>query len=189
MLTLTRTLHDGTQYVTDDGSPDTRYVVWQDDNAKNPAENWDGIAYAVYSQPHGTEPSADEYDGTMRAFLTRYDLTGDDADALVFARRYAAAYGLTESIDTFSVTGYSQGDWQEIVIVTPAESDPRSYYEEYVAWFRGSVYVVMQETLTVCDHGTEHWEPVTDQGIDSLVLGGIYADDAESAVSAYLDQA
>ncbi len=44
----------------------------------------------------------------------------------------------------------------------------------------------MAEYGEECDTGTMHWDTVNDQGVESLAIGGIFADSIEDAVTQYL---
>lgn len=193
----TVTLHDGTAIVTREDAPDTRFIVWQDETADDPRHEWDDVQLGAYCAGYRTV--ADLRDeraagtGTMAAFLRVYGETGDDARALRVAQRYARALEPGVTVETSSHAGYSQSEWADLVIVCPVGDDSSSYVEEWSRWARGDVYAVMRETFTECEnpntcHGDDgdHWQPITDQGVDSLVVGGIYADDPEDAVMHYV---
>ena len=192
-------LADGTAILTDDNEPNTRYIVWQDTDAEDPRDWNESAQTLIYNAPrhHGiddTSESAAE-SATMRAFLRRYDETGDDTDALAFAQRFTRVWDLSERIDTATVCGYSRSDWADVVCVTTGDTEPADYIDVFRQYFAGDVYAVMLETFTECEspddcHGdTEsHWSPTTEQGIDSITLGNIYAENAEDAVRQYLEQ-
>lgn len=190
--------HDGTATVTDPATPHARFVVWQDTDAEDPRA-WQDDASAqtlIYSANRGSSPDStdDAASPVMAAFMQHYTEHGDADAALILARRYARIWSPGWKIDTYSARGYSQGDWWDLVTVTgPDAGDPSDYSQEWEQWARGDVYSVMRETFMPCEtpdtcHGDEesHWWSVTDQGIESLVIGGIYADDAEDAVAQYL---
>lgn len=190
-LTLSHTDYDGTAYILNDEEPNTRYAVWQDLDADDPRTWDDTVTIHRYNAAsiYGDTDDTDDTTGALAAFLRYYDETGDNARALNMARRYARAFNTGETIETHTIRGYSQSDWVDVVAVTTDEHAAQNL-SSYVSTFRmylyGDVWTVMLETMTTCDHGTEHWDPVTDQGIDSQIVGGIYADDAESAVTEYL---
>ena len=121
------------------------------------------------------------------------DQHGDDTLALLVTQRYARIIlGWTteranESIDTKTARGYSQSEWWDILIVRYDHGGALALGDVWEQWARGDVWCVMLETSTECDKGETHWEAVTDQGIDSMVVGGIYADSAEDAVIDYLE--
>lgn len=183
-------LHDGTVIVTSDDDATTRYVVWQDDAAHCDSPNgWAGATAYVYST--SSHSTADDADDTLsEVFFRVYGEHGDDALALAVTRRYArVTLGWAEAeaearIVTYSARGYSQSDWWDILSI-----DPRGYAEDHAhtweQWARGDVFAVMAEERIECAseecHGDDdaHWEP-------GDACGGIYADDAEDAVSHYL---
>lgn len=183
--------------VTDDAEPDTRYIVMHDADTESPTHwgNFDVYVYRASYRSNTDESCADE-SLIARAFFTRYELEHDEHDALRFARRWATIYGgmtteqANERITTHSARGYSQSDWWDILVISDdsdAEQDARTWEQ----WARGDVYFVYPESRAECEHpeychshnDDDHWsrEPLDYKGI-----GGIYADDAESAVMQYL---
>ena len=187
----TEYLHDGTTHVYDDtADTPTRYVVWQDFDSDLPATWNSDDTIMVYN----TSPRSGRDDATCElseVFARSYD-THDADKALTITRRYARVYlGWSKeraegAIVTYSARGYSQGDWWDILAITWDVEYAESLAEEWEQWARGDVWSVMAEYGTECDASTMHWSTVNDQGIDSDVIGGIYADSAEDAISHYL---
>ena len=187
----TEYLHDGTAHVYDDtADTPTRYVVWQDTDTESPA-NWNSDdTIMVYS----TSPRSRRDKATCElseVFERAFDM--HDADkALDITRRYArVCLGWSKeraegAIVTYFACGYVQGDWWDILAITYVGEFAESLAKEWEQWARGDVYCVMAEYGTECDKGDLHWDTVNDQGIDSDVIGGIYADSAEGAVTQYL---
>ena len=198
MTLATEYTHNGSYIVTDYDAPDSRFIVWQDDDAEDPRswqddETVQTLTYAASSRGR-SDGAGDTATPLMRAFFRHYDETGDDAAALTFTQRFARAYAPGWQIATYSASGYSQSDWWEVVTVTaPDAGEPDGYSATWEQWARGDVFNVMRETFTPCEtpdtcHAGEddHWTPTTDTGADSLIVGGIYADDAEDVVLQYL---
>ena len=187
----TEYLNDGTVHLYDDtADTPTRYVVWQDTDAESPA-NWNSDnTIMVYN----TSPRCGRDKATCElseVFERAYDM--HDADkALTITRRYArVCLGWDReraegAIVTYSARGYSQSDWWDILTITYEGEYAEPLAEEWGQWARGDVYCVMAEYGTECDAGTMHWDTVNDQGIDSDVIGGIYADSAEDTIAHYL---
>ena len=184
-------LADGTVIVTDSDTPNTRYVVWQDDGAESPTEWDDDSEVMVYRTAYNgrVDAPADELATVFQRVLDQHN---DDTLALLVTQRYAriilgwSPARANGSIDTKTARGYSQSAWWDILIVRYDHGDALALGDVWEQWARGDVWCVMLETSTVCDKGDTHWDAVTDQGIDSTVLGGIYADSAEDAVTTYL---
>lgn len=187
----TEHLHDGTAHVYDDtADTPTRYVVWQDTDAESPA-NWnsdDTIMIYNTSPRSGSDKATCEL---SEVFARAYD-THDADKALDITRRYArVCIGWTReraegAIVTYSARGHSQSAWWDILAITWEGEYAESLAKEWEQWARGDVYCVMAEYGTVCEQGETHWNTVNDQGIDSEVVSGIYADSAEDAMSKYL---
>ena len=181
-----------TAIVTDDETPNVRYVVWQDTDSDDPRDWSDTteaqtlVYRAAYRTGNADADASSAATGTMAAFIHAYDATGDATKALRAATLYAAMFEPDYSVETYSATGYTQGEWWELVsVVKDGYGTPKDHAETFEQWTRGDVWCVMEETLTECDnpencHGDEesHW-----QAGDSL--GGIYADDPEDAAREY----
>lgn len=187
----TEYLPDGTAHIYDDtADTPTRYVVWQDTDTESPA-NWNSDdTIMVYN----TSPRSGRDEATCelsKVFARAHD-THDADKAIAITRRYAriilgwSPARANESIVTYSARGYSQGNWWDILAITYEDEYAESLAKEWEQRARGDVWCVMLETSTVCDKGDTHWDAVTDQGIDSMVISGIYADSAEDAVGEYL---
>ena len=185
-------LHDGTAHVYDDtADTPTRYVVWQDTDSESPATwNHDNTIMVYNTSPRsGRDKATCEL---SEVFHRVYDEHGDDELALEVTRRYArVCLGWVReraegAIMTYSARGYSQSDWWDILAITWEGEYAESLAEQWEQWARGDVWSVMAEYGTVCEQGETHWDTVSDQGIESLHIGGIYADNAEEAASEYL---
>lgn len=187
----TKDLADGTVIVTDSDTLNTRYVVWQDEGPESPAERDDDSEVMVYGTAYNgrVDAPADELATVFQRVLDQHD---DDTLALLVTQRYAriilgwSPARANGSIYTKTARGYSQSAWWDILAITYEGEYAKSLAGEWEQWARGDVWCVMLETSTVCDKGDTHWDAVTDQGIDSMVFGGIYADSAEDAVTEYL---
>ena len=187
MLLETETMRYGEVIVTDTERSDVRYTVERDDVCESPNEWGSGHVY-VYRTAYLGSGSDIPDDELSRVFFEALDRHDDDI-ALEVTRRYARVFlGMTEGeaaarIDTYSMRGYSQSDWWEVLSIVP-DGSAIDYAHIWEQWARGDVYVVTEETRIPCDspkcHGDEesHWKVA-----DSLC--GIYADDAEGAVLEY----
>lgn len=89
-----------------------------------------------------------------------------------------------------SLTGYSQGDWADVIIYTPndQESDLESVAECLKDWFRGDVYAMALEELHVYTEAEtgrtiEQWE-ITDS-VGAITLSKNYT--LENAMNDYWD--
>ena len=190
MLFENETMHYGEVIVTDSERTDVRYIVSQDEYSESPNEWGSGKVY-VYRVAYGSTAGSvsDPDDELSSVFYRAYDRHYNSSLALETTRRYARVFlGMTPDeaygrIANYSARGYSQGDWWDVLSITP-DSFALGYARIWERWARGDVYVVTEEARIPCDspecHGGEesHWEVV-----DSLC--GIYADDAEGAVSEY----
>ena len=186
----TKYLADGTVIVTDSDTPNTRYVVWQDEGPESPATwNHNDTIMIYNTSPRGGRDKATCE--LSEVFERAYD-THDADKALDITRRYAriilgwSPARAKDAIVTYSARGYSQGNWWDILAITYEDEYAESLAKEWEQWARGDVWCVMLETSTVCDNGETHWEAIDIDGSDSHVIGGIYADDAETAVAEYL---
>ena len=187
----TEYLHDGTAHLYDDtADTPTRYVAWQDTDSESPA-NWnnDNTVMVYNTSPrNGRDKATCEL---SEVFTRAYDM--HDADkALDITRRYArVCLGWSKAraegaIVTYSACGHSQSDWWDILSITWEGEYAESLAKVWEQWACGDVYCVMAEFGEECDAGTMHWDTVNDQGVDSLAIGGIYADNAEDAVTQYM---
>ena len=186
----TKYLADGTIIVTDSDTPNTRYVVWQDEGPESPATwNHDDTIMIYNTSPRGGRDKATCE--LSEVFERAYD-THDADKALDITRRYArvclgwSKERAKDAIVTYSARGYSQGNWWDILAIAYEDEYAESLAKEWEQWARGDVWCVMLETSTVCDKGETHWEAIDIDGSDSHVISGIYADNAETAVSEYL---
>lgn len=187
----TEHLHDGTMHLYDDtADTPTRYVVWQDTDTESPA-NWnsDDTIMVYNTSPRGGRDKATCE--LSEVFERAYD-THDADKALVITRRYARVClgwvreRAENAIVTYSARGYSQSDWWDVLAITWDGEYAESLAKEWEQWARGDVWSVMAEYGEECDAGVMHWDTVNDQGVDSLAIGGIFADNVESAVSQYM---
>lgn len=192
MLLETETMRYGEVIVTDTERPDVRYIVSQDEDSESP-NGWESGRVYVYRVAIGSTAGSvsdpdDELSSVFFEVMHSRHL-GNDSLALEVTRRYARVFlGMTPDeaygrIDIHSARGYSQGDWWDVLSITP-DSFARDYARIWEQWARGDVYVVTEDTRIPCDspecHGGDeaHWESK-----DSL--GGIYADSATDAVAEY----
>ena len=190
MLLETETMRYGEVIVTDTERPDVRYIVSRDDDSESPNEWGMGKVYVYHVAYGSTAGSVSVPDDELSSvFFGAYHRYGDGYLALVVTRRYARVFlGMTpdeayDKIETYLARGYSQGDWWDVLSITP-DSFARNYARIWERWARGDVYVVTEESRIPCDspecHGEDeaHWK-----ANDSL--GGIYADSATGAVTEY----
>lgn len=170
--------------------PDARWVVSMDDYAESPAAYRDETTVHVYRAARGYSTDIADH-ALSETFQAVFDESrGDDELALKVTRRYARVIlGWTieeseERIITANIRGYAQSEWKDILVIVYKDGygTAEGYVSEYRQWFQGDVWCVTREERIECDnedscHGSEesHWEIVES-------CGGIYADDAESAL-------
>lgn len=170
---------------TDPDRPGVRWIVMDDPDAEDPRENWDVAQLLTYRMPYyGNRPEIDAGEdqadtGTLRAFIRAYNTYGDEDKAALIARRYANVYEPGSDIYVGGWQGSTQSDWGDYVIVT-TEGDAAGYAKEFNMWAEGNVFCVVAEHFI-----DGQWTRENDQGIESLWLGGIYADSWEEAVDEY----
>lgn len=173
MATFTHTPAHST-YVPDEYTDEVTgetFTVEQDDSGDDP-RGWVESELAsvyIYRAARGyRDDNPDDFRNVaVDAFAHYYARDWDEGEALKLTRRYLAAYHpkLKIACDTFSVTGYSQGDWVDIfVAVANGYGTPEGHADTYERYFRGDVWVVSN-------------------GEDSL--GGIYAESQEEAIEAF----
>lgn len=175
--------------ITLDAHPGIRFEVSQDLDAEDPRE-WDNaVQLLTYRGPRlshlaiDIERAADTR--TMEAFGRVYDATGDDAHALTIAQRYARVFEPDVTIETFTLRGYSQGEWQDIVVTVPSDGScgaAESHADIFRMWAYGDVYTVTEQHPHTWHDGDGNTMTTWDDG-DSL--SGIYADSAEDAAEYY----
>lgn len=187
----TEHLHDGSMIVTDSDTPNVRYIVFQDTDSESPVEWEPGSSVTVYATSHRGSVDIPREE-LARVFERVYSKDHDANAALAVTRRYARVYRgwapdrANDAIVTYCARGYSQSDWWDILATTHEDTYAGSLAQTWEQWARGDVYAVATEYATECDRGETHWGGTNDQGIDSMALGGIYADGAEDAVAQYL---
>lgn len=175
--------------ITLDAHPNVRFEVSQDLDAEDPRTWNDAVQILTFRSPHyganndDVEREADTR--TMEAFGRVYDATGDDEYALKVAQRYARVFEPDVTVETFTLRGYSQSDWQDVVIVTPSDGScgtAEGHAETFRQWLYGDVYAVteLHPHTWRDDAGNDltTWE-------DGDSLSGIYADSAEEAAEYY----
>lgn len=200
MNTMTVTYDYDTTIVTCDDEPSVRYVAMPDTDTDSPV-HWGGFDVYVYraSYRSGTDHARSGERVESRAFFELMERFNDEEYVLPIVRRYMRIFHgveLGDSIATYSARGYSQSDWWDVLVICDDTGmDASACAHVWEQWARGDVWFVRAEYRTPCDsqecHGDDacHWSDISDQGIESLGLGGIYADDAEAAVTQYVSLA
>lgn len=148
------------------------YSVLHDDTAEDPRKNFtaDAVGLWAYHEPHLSRSVAAKKPAgsiALDAFARFYD-THDAADSLELTRRYLAAFHPEErySVVISTITGYSQGDWLDMVAaVREGHGEPATHLENFRRWAFGDVWIVI---------------PDGKRGVSN-----IYADDPEDAVAYY----
>ena len=146
--------------------------VTQDSDSDSPLE-WghDVVAYVHRSGYSMTLPDC-EGSGDPIAYAFAYYVDnarrGEDEDNLLArAMRYARTfYGDTHVAKLVRLSGYSQGDWAEIVFIGPDAETVDFIAANYAMYFRGDIWSVDS---------------------DNDGIGSIYADTAEEAATYYLE--
>lgn len=176
------------EIVTLDSHPGIRFEVSHDIDAEDPREWNDAVQILTYRAPWSSQTDdignvADSR--TVEAFGRVYDMTGDDGEALRFAQRYARVFEPDVTISTHTIRGYSQGEWQDIVVTVPSDGScgaAEGIARTFEQWVFGDVYTVTEQHPHTWrdDDGNEltTWD-------DGDSLGGIYADSAEEAAEYY----
>jgi len=149
----------------------------QDPFIDDPREDFDAVVTLVSAgDMHFRGPTSDDVeDGPIRAYLNARNNGHGRETALKVANRYSRVYGDGTPVTLTHATGYSQGDWWDILATGPeaeAAVDLLTYY------LKGDVYAVTEYEVTTCEFGYRHEEEV-----DSLF--GIYADSEDEAVASY----
>ena len=111
----TKHLADGTSIVTDSETPNTRYVVWQDDTTFDEYGD-DNAEVMVYNTGRPGRLGI-PLDILAVVFKRVLDAHNDDTLALLVTQRYAriilgwSPARANEGIDTKTARGYSQSAW------------------------------------------------------------------------------
>ena len=146
--------------------------VTQDPDSDSPLE-WghDVVAYVHRSGYSMTLPDC-EGSGDPIAYAFAYYVDNarrgeDEDDLLTRAMRYARTfYADNRTAKLVRLSGYSQGDWAEIVFIGPDAETVDFIAANYAMYFRGDIWSVVS---------------------DNDGIGGIYADSAEEAATYYLE--
>ena len=155
----------------------TKYVATQDDYAEDPRDwNPDETIAIVRTCRFGTTDNVD--DTAWRHFLDYCD--GDEDSAVELCNRWSRIFGVGLIYELTSIVGYSQSDWWDVLSIRP-ETQTYSAVETFGQYLRGDVWKVCEYEESTCDHGETHLDWVDG-------MGGIYADDEESAIEQYKEQ-
>jgi len=160
---------------------DLRIVVDNDEGTDDPRDWTPECDVLQYNVPYldRADDLGDCQTTLGTVFTIVYGNTGDDAKALKVALRYKRFFDVKEEIDTTTITGYSQGDWADVVAVVPeGYGTPADHLRTFRQWKFGDVYVIAVQrrvTYVRVEEGDspdwsdqhDHWET-----LDSF--GGIY---------------
>jgi len=128
---------------------DTSRLAYEQDSAPEDPRSWvPEVDCLVYNTSYRgvTDHLGDCQTRLGTVFTIVWGKTGDDDLALRVARRYAQVFGVDEQIDTYSATGYSQGDWWDVVAAVPQGfGTPESHAKTFEMWARGDVMCVALE--------------------------------------------
>ena len=142
--------------------------VTQDDDSMSPLE-WghDVVAYVHRSGYPMTLPDCDSGRDVIARAFAEYVYRGETTGkAIGLAMRYARVfYDDNRAAALFTMRGYSQSDWADILFVGDDEDTITFVAQCYDQYFRGDVYSVAS---------------------DNYAIGGIYADSAEDAAKVFL---
>ena len=136
----------------------------------------DAAVYVARAPRHGSATFPHMGDGFPRALDYAWDVvverygSDDDMGLRVFAR-YAARHGYT--VREASLSGYSQGDWLDLIVVERTGGDSVDV-DTLNDWFAGDVYVVSVEVA----------HPFGGTVMDAV--GDVYGDDGARRVTAEL---
>lgn len=146
------------------------YSVLQDTDAEDPRAWYqpeDVALWAYREPPLSRSVAASKPTGNLAVdAFARFHEYFDAEQALTATRRYLAVFHPEEKIDVqiSTITGYSQGDWLEMVAaVREGHGSCQAHLENFRRWAFGDVWVVIPDGRPgIC---------------------GIYADDAEDALA------
>ena len=139
----TEYLPDDTAHIYDDtADTPTRYVAWQDTDTESPATwNHNDTIMIYNTSPRGGRDKATCE--LSEVFERVYD-THEADKALDITRRYArvclgwSKERAKDAIVTYSVRGYSQGNWWDILAITLEDEYAESLAKEWEQWARGA---------------------------------------------------
>lgn len=149
------------------------YTVRQDVNVEDPREGVDPeyAALWAYRQPRlhssvvAIKPEGNEVIDAFEHFFEELDDDVALESTLRWIRVFRPDLGDRYQLETRTIRGYSQGDWLDVIAVVDRDhGTPESHLTQLRQWAFGDVWAVIPD------------------GPGSAV-GGIYADDAESAVT------
>lgn len=166
---------DNTEYLT--LTETSRLAVTQDVYAEDPRGWTTSVDVLCYNSPgYGgyVDDLGDCKTKLGSAFTVVYGNTGDDSFALKVALRYKSVFGIKEDIETSTLTGYSQGDWRDVVAVSPeGYGTAKGHLEEFNAWLWGDVScVALERAVTWHREGDDDETMTTWEEVDSI--GGGY---------------
>lgn len=155
----------------------SRLAISQDTYAEDPRGWSTGVDVLSYNSPSYGGYVDDLGDCKTKlgsVFTVVYGNTGDDSLALKVALRYKSVFGIKEDIETSTLTGYSQGDWRDVVAVSPeGYGTAKGHLEEFNAWLWGDVScVALERAVTWHREGDDDETMTTWEQVDSIC--GIY---------------
>lgn len=175
-----------TRFYRSETDENTRYRVelFQDTDAENPL-SYDE-EFQVFSIRGGYFSTFDiaiadvasDVRELVERFTGRRKSVGEIADIL---NRFMRITGDSRRFHGETMRGYSQSDWQDLIVWTDTEFDSYmpNVLESVWQWAIGDVYGISLATLTTCEHGGE-----TERYEDSL--WGIYADSYDEAINHFV---
>lgn len=156
------TVYTPDTFTDEDG---TEYTVIQDSDTDDPREwGWDVVLHVFAGDSQDDSPE----DHAARAFEcfreANYMHRDQDDRALTMLKRWMRITGDDRAAIITTVSGYSQSDWCDVLVLAESEDAARDFANVWGMWFRGDVYAV---------------------GAGDEWLSGIYAEDMEDAVRAF----
>lgn len=147
------------------------YTVCHDLDAEDPRtciEN-EHVALWAFNEPrlrNSTAATKPEGNVAIDAFARYWEASSEEEAALAMTRRYLAIFHPEDEfeIETNHITGYSQGDWLDVVAASKKGYGlPEGHIEDFRRWAFGDIWIVIPD--------------------DGPGISNIAADDAEEAVA------
>lgn len=158
------------------GERDRVRVTIDDDSHECPVE-WNptdcGMLTVRKNRDYSTLSFGDEADAAAQRMQFADEYSTDD-EPMHAAMRYLNRQGY--SVDYCSLTGYSQGDWMDVIIWTRDADYRKSLVDDVQMWFRGDIYALVHEQAVdyvritnkdATSPDLTEWEPIDG-------LGGVY---------------
>lgn len=171
------------------------FDVTHDRDASDPVE-YLGAPVEMYAAHGSYRSTIGDNNGYWIDAHKRFDDSFNDATVIL--KRFAVAFHgwdkarADDAIHFATYHGYSQSDWLDVLTVVTEEGygTAEGWFDEWSQWARGDVYTVGAERVEECACGCQatHTIREKDNGNELIYLGGIYADDVETAALYYANE-